>query len=232
MRVGLRALAFVSAVLLSFPVACGAQAPQAKPSASAQYEVKSGDNLFSIARRVRHEGVTVHQTVLALYRGNPEAFTGGLIYQLRAGVTLSVPARDAALSTGPQEAAQAVQSLGMVKPPAPLPMAEPRPSPPPVAAVVPRPRPKAAALTRSEAETRYQAGMAFERAGNETAAVGAYTEAGEAGHGLAQKRLGELYDRGSSAVPRDYQAALKWYQKAREQGVAVPRPEVRAPTPR
>jgi FimV-like protein len=226
------AASFVLGLSLLFPIACGAQAPQAKPSASepsATYEVKRGDTLFAIARRVGHEGATPNQMVLALYRSNPEAFAGGNINQLRVGDTLKVPSREAVLATAAPVAAREVYALTSAKPPAPLPMAEPRPSPPPVAAVAPKPAPKGAALTRSEAESRYQAGMAFERGGNERAAVVAYTEAGEAGHGLAQKRLGEIYDRGSSEVPRDYQTALKWYQKAREQGVAVPKAEVRAP---
>ena len=50
--------------------------------------------------------------------------------------------------------------------------------------------------------------------------------AGEAGHPMAQKKLGDFYSAGIVAVPRDYETALKWYQKAREQGVEIPAPPI------
>ena len=66
--------------------------------------------------------------------------------------------------------------------------------------------------------------MALERRGDHQGALAAYLEAGEAGNGLAQRRLGQIYDTGSAAVQRDYQLALKWYQRAREQGVDMDKP--------
>jgi TPR repeat protein len=36
--------------------------------------------------------------------------------------------------------------------------------------------------------------------------------------------LGQIYDKGNGAVQRDYQASLRWYQKAREQGVEIEKP--------
>ena len=75
---------------------------------------------------------------------------------------------------------------------------------------------------------RYQQGIVLERRGDERAAFRAYLEAGEGGYGLAQRKLGELYDNGDG-VQRDYQSSLKWYQRAREQGVPVPAPLVRSP---
>ncbi|HYN12738.1 MAG TPA: hypothetical protein VET51_08860 [Burkholderiales bacterium] len=51
----------------------------------------------------------------------------------------------------------------------------------------------------------------------------AYVEAGNAGHGRAQKRLGEIYEAGGP-VKRDYAMALRWYEKARAQGIEVPKP--------
>ena len=71
---------------------------------------------------------------------------------------------------------------------------------------------------------RYRDGLALERRGDHQSALTAFLEAGEAGHGLAQRRLGQIYDKGNSAVQRDYQASLKWYQKAREQGVDIDKP--------
>lgn len=75
---------------------------------------------------------------------------------------------------------------------------------------------------------RYQEGLALEKRGDERGAFQAFLAAGEAGHGLAQRKLGELYDNGDG-IERDYQSSLKWYQKAREQGVAIPNPIVRSP---
>jgi FimV-like protein len=91
---------------------------------------------------------------------------------------------------------------------------------------------QAAAQGRTAAARRYWEGLARERRGDREGAFKAYLEAGEAGHGLAQRRLGQIYDAGNDVVKRDYEMALKWYQRARAQGVAIPKPAVRAPTAR
>lgn len=221
-----------------FPVASGAQAPEAKPPASAPaatlatYEVKRGDTLYAIARRLRPEGVTLNQVLVALYRANAEAFQGGNINQLRVGAVLAVPPRETMAALSPADAMQEVRALTAVKP-VPT-VAEPRPAAAPAVAApapasIPGRAPKAL-LGREEAERRYRDGLAAERRGDEVAAFNAYLAAGESGHGLAQKKLGEIYDRGTAAVQRDYGTALLWYQKAREQGVEVPRAETRGPS--
>jgi TPR repeat protein len=64
----------------------------------------------------------------------------------------------------------------------------------------------------------------MERRGDEQGALKAFLEAGEGGHGLAQRRLGQIYDKGNAVARRDYQSALMWYQKAREQGVEMDKP--------
>jgi pilus assembly protein FimV len=203
---------------------------QAEPKA---YEVRRGDTLFGIARQVRPEGVTVHQMVLALYRANPDAFAAGNINQLRVGATLQVPDKSAAAGVEPADAARQVAALAAARPAPPAPQAvptpAPAPAPPPVAAIAPPKPPARAPLGKEEAERRYRAGLAMERAGDDRGALQAFLEAGESGHGQAQKKLGEIYDRGNSAVARDYETALRWYQRAREQGIAVPKPETRAP---
>jgi FimV-like protein len=83
-------------------------------------------------------------------------------------------------------------------------------------------------LAAADPALRYQQGITLEKRGDERAAFKAYLEAGEGGYGLAQRKLGELYDNGDG-VQRDYQSSLKWYQKAREQGVPVPAPLVHSP---
>jgi len=233
-----RAVSFVFSAFLFFPAGSGAQAPEAKPAvsasaaAAASYEVKRGDTLYAVARRLRPEGVTLNQVLVALYRANAEAFQGGNINQLRVGTVLAVPSRETMAALSPADAMQEVRTLTAVKP-APV-VAEPKPAAAPAMAApapasVSRRAPKTL-LGREEAERRYRDGLAAERRGDEAGAFNAYLAAGESGHGLAQKKLGEIYDRGTAAVQRDYGTALLWYQRAREQGVEVPRAETRGPS--
>jgi TPR repeat protein len=81
-----------------------------------------------------------------------------------------------------------------------------------------------AGASASQAAARYREGRALERKGDQAAALLAFQEAGEAGYGRAQMRLAEIYDRGNTAVKRDYAKALFWYEKARAQGLQVPKP--------
>ena len=54
--------------------------------------VKSADTLWSIAERMRpSRSVTVHQTMLAIYRNNPSVFAGGRLNGLYRGVRLTIP---------------------------------------------------------------------------------------------------------------------------------------------
>jgi TPR repeat protein len=86
---------------------------------------------------------------------------------------------------------------------------------------------KQATQNRDAAEKHYRKARALESKGDERGALAAYLAAGEAGHGLAQKRLGEIYDKGNSAARRDYDTALRWYEKARAQGIEIPKPFIR-----
>ena len=52
-------------------------------------------------------------------------------------------------------------------------------------------------------------------------AVKRYEEAGNAGYGPASKRLGEIYVAGAGNVGRDYVKSVKWYGRARDQGMDV-----------
>jgi len=69
-----------------------ASAPQSAASTSVQ--VKRGDTLAGIAGRVRPEGVSLEQTLIGLYRENPQAFDGN-VNRLKANKTLSVPSAEA-----------------------------------------------------------------------------------------------------------------------------------------
>jgi TPR repeat protein len=79
-------------------------------------------------------------------------------------------------------------------------------------------------LSKEAAEQQYQQAKQMEGKGDEKGALRAYLVAGNAGHGLAQKRLGEIYEKGNSATKRDYDTALRWYEKARAQGIEIPKP--------
>ena len=82
-------------------------------------------------------------------------------------------------------------------------------------------------LGREAAAKRYREGLGHERRGDDHRALAAFLEAAESGHGPAQKKLGEIYDEGNSAVTRNYQASIQWYEKAREQGVPIAKPHAR-----
>ena len=79
-------------------------------------------------------------------------------------------------------------------------------------------------LTPQQATQRYQEAEKAEREGFHRHAFVAYLEAAENGHGHAQKKMGDLYSRDGPIVRRDYQIALQWYEKARAQGVPIPKP--------
>ena len=64
-----------------------------------------------------------------------------------------------------------------------------------------------------------QHGLAY-AAGDDTAALGDFSAAAEAGDAAVQHRLGELYFDGRG-VARDYAMALKWFRRAAEQGFAA-----------
>ncbi len=250
-------LAIATACLLEFSLPPGARAQEkappaarkakpaaAKPAATKRpaavapavsvpsaYEVAKGDTLFRIAGRTRHQGATLNQTVLALYKANPDAFLEGNINQLLVGRTLTVPGREAVMAVDPAEATRQLRVL-IAKPLVPVPPPAP-PAPPVKEAVPPKPAPppppKPAArpsvsMTPQQAEERFEEGRKLERSGDLRAAMQAYVAAGEAGHGLAQKRLGDIYNTGNAVVTRDYGTALLWYQKARAQGVEIPKP--------
>ena len=77
---------------------------------------------------------------------------------------------------------------------------------------------------------RYAAGLAMEQRKDEKGAFVAYLEAAEDGHPPAQRRLGEIYDSGNSAVDRNFSESIRWYEKAREGGEVIPPPIQRVPT--
>jgi pilus assembly protein FimV len=57
-----------------------------------RYTVGSADTLWGIARQVTPSGATIQQTMIAIQRDNPDAFSNANINQLRHGVVLDLPA--------------------------------------------------------------------------------------------------------------------------------------------
>jgi TPR repeat protein len=142
---------------------------------------------------------------------------------LEVGTVLNIPSKDAVAAIDSAEADKEVRELLAAKPAAaPVQVAAVKPQ---VAAVV-RPAPKVPAVQpgQEEAARRYQDGLAMERKGDHKGALAAFLAAGEAGYGPALRKLGQIYDKGTPAASRDYQTALMWYQKAREQGVEMAKP--------
>ncbi|MEK6243969.1 MAG: FimV/HubP family polar landmark protein [Pseudomonadota bacterium] len=213
----LRAVILAGAALLTifFSFPAGAQ------TAPGSHEVRKGEGLYAIGGKFRYEGVTRFQVVIAIYRANQDVFPEANINVLREGQILRIPSRDEVAAIAPAEAARLWQSL----------TARPAPPATAVAAVKPAPAVKMPAKPSAaippaleEAAKRYREGLALEQRGDHQGALTAFLEAGEAGNGMAQRRLGQIYDKGNTVVQRDYQSALKWYQKAREQGVEMDKP--------
>jgi TPR repeat protein len=97
--------------------------------------------------------------------------------------------------------------------------------------------PTRAPMSPDAAARRHAEGLALQQRGDEKGAFIAFLEAAEHGNPPAQRRLGEIYDTGNSAVERDYSESIRWYGKARENGEPVPaQPKIpsspTAPTPR
>ena len=79
------------------------------------YRVERGDTLWEIAARSRpSSSVSVNQTMLAIQRINPEAFTGGNINQLQSGRVLRIPTESEISQLSFDEANREVQTQNRV----------------------------------------------------------------------------------------------------------------------
>lgn len=59
----------------------------------------------------------------------------------------------------------------------------------------------------------YDLGIAYQRLGDESAALAAYREAAQLGDSSAQSYLGAIYDSGGKDLPKDGAQAVYWYRK-------------------
>ncbi|WP_310732446.1 FimV/HubP family polar landmark protein, partial [Rubrivivax gelatinosus] len=80
-----------------------AETPRAAETAE-QVRVRRGDTLFGIASRTQAAGVSLDQMLVALFRGNPDAFVGDNMNRLKSGAVLTVPSAESATKTTPAEA--------------------------------------------------------------------------------------------------------------------------------
>ncbi len=72
--------------------------------------VRSNESLWNIAQKLKPDpAVTTEQMIMAIYRENPDAFLGGNVNALKAGVTLKVPDRDAVMALPPRQARREFQ---------------------------------------------------------------------------------------------------------------------------
>jgi pilus assembly protein FimV len=79
----------------SRPAAPPAAAEPAAKQAAGEYKVKPGDNLSRIAGQLKPVDVSLDMMLVALYRANPEAFSGNNMNRLKSGQILAVPDSDA-----------------------------------------------------------------------------------------------------------------------------------------
>jgi pilus assembly protein FimV len=94
-----------------------AEAPPRAPAPAAaaaggvdEYNVRSGDSLSRIASKTQRPGVSLDQMLVSLFRANPDAFIGGNMNRLKAGVVLSVPSAEAAGKVSNAEARETIQA--------------------------------------------------------------------------------------------------------------------------
>jgi pilus assembly protein FimV len=83
--------------------------PDAAARSEAPYVVKRGDTLYRIATKLRPEGVTIEQMLLALYQQNKDAFSGQNMNRMQTGQVLKVPAASVAAEIDPVEAQRQVK---------------------------------------------------------------------------------------------------------------------------
>lgn len=94
------------------PTPATSTAPSARPQpakkSAEQYTVKKGDTLSRIANQVKPGDISLDMMLVALYRANPEAFSGSNMNRLKSGQILKVPDSGAIRSIAPEGEARGV----------------------------------------------------------------------------------------------------------------------------
>lgn len=81
-----------------------AAASGADKAADGDYKVKAGDTLGRIAKELKPTDISLDVMLVALYRANPEAFSGNNMNRLRSGRILAVPDAETLENTADSEA--------------------------------------------------------------------------------------------------------------------------------
>lgn len=89
--------------------------------------------------------------------------------------------------------------------------------------------PVSPAMRAETAPGLFVKGVALERRDDDRGAFAAFLASAEGGYPPAQRRLGEIYDHGNPAVPRNYEESIRWYELARLGGEDIPPPDSRMP---
>ena len=94
------------------PKVAAAPAAPAAPAAAGgeQYRVRPGDSLSKIARSVQPQSVSLDQMLVALFRGNPDAFIGNNMNLLKAGEVLTIPSAGQAQQVATAEAREVIRA--------------------------------------------------------------------------------------------------------------------------
>jgi pilus assembly protein FimV len=84
--------------------------PAQSTSGARQVTVRPGDNASRIAAQNKPASVSLDQMLVALLRGNPEAFVGGNINLIKSGAVVDIPDAQAASALSPGDARQALMA--------------------------------------------------------------------------------------------------------------------------
>lgn len=93
----------LSALLLALACGQGVLAQDAAPTPTT-LTVGVGDTAAVLAQKLRPEGATLEQTLVALWRANPRAFANGNLNQLLQGASIQVPSERDILSLSAAQA--------------------------------------------------------------------------------------------------------------------------------
>ncbi len=84
----------------------GATAPVKKPQESGTRVVERGDTLRRIAGETKHDGVSLEQMMVGLYKKNPDAFIGDNMNRMKSGAILNIPDKATVAAVPAAEARQ------------------------------------------------------------------------------------------------------------------------------
>jgi pilus assembly protein FimV len=194
------------------------------------YDVQRNDSLWKIASRLRPGTPReINQTMIALYRANPQAFSGN-INRLRSGAVLRVPAQEEIESIDAREASNEVtRQFNEWRPPVEAPVVE---EPGQLRLVAPtEPSAEAVAAAAAEAKAAAEAEAKAAQAEQEAARVAAERAAVEekARADAEAQRLLELKNAEMARMQQEREAQAAAEAAAKAQAEAAAKAEATTP---